>query len=66
MGIFTKAARACGYIDEVLDAFIKLDEIVDSGEDSRAYDDWLEENYPDEFQRVNDFVDGYNDAKCYK
>ncbi len=35
MGIFAKAARACGYIDEVLDAFIKLYEIVDSGEDSR-------------------------------
>ena len=65
MGLFTKAARACGYIDDVLDAFIKLDEIVDSGIDSRDYDDWLWENYPDEFQRVNDYVDGYNDGICH-
>lgn len=64
MGIFTRAARACGFIDEVLEAFEHLDELCDNNEDTREYDDWLWENYPDEFQRVNDYVDGWNDAKC--
>lgn len=64
MGVFERAARACGYIDEVLDAFIHLDEICDSDEDSREYDDWLWDNYPNEFQRVNDYVDGWNDRSC--
>lgn len=64
MGVFARAARACGYIDEVLDAFIRLDEICDAGEDSREYDAWIERNYPNEFQRVNDYVDGWNDRSC--
>ena len=62
MGIFAEAARECGFIDEIYDAFVRLDEIVDAGEDSSEYDDYLWETYPDEFQRVNDYVDGYNNG----
>lgn len=63
MGIFTKAARACGFCNDDLEAFMHLDELLDAGEDTSEYDAWLWENYPNEFQRVNDYVDGWNDRR---
>lgn len=63
MGIFERAARFCWCSEDLLNAFIHLDELCEAGKNTKEFDDYLQKTYSEEFNKINTLIDKWNNLE---